>query len=99
MLRDLLLLSFGVPAPWSSVDINDHELTAGCLIISPVALVECGAFDYDGRAPPWQSGNVNRGPADCSPRCTARNTGYTDRRQGSTDTRLSLHFWEYPALE
>jgi hypothetical protein len=43
----------------SSVDINDHELTAGCLIISPAALMQSSPFDHDGRAPPWQSGNIN----------------------------------------
>jgi hypothetical protein len=97
--KPVVLLALGVPAPWSSVDINDHELTAGCLIISPAALMQSSPFDHDGRAPHWQGCNVNRRSADCSPRCTAGNTGDTNRRQGSADTRLSFRLQEYPAVK
>ncbi|MGD8530153.1 MAG: hypothetical protein PVG97_04170 [Syntrophobacterales bacterium] len=83
----------------SSIDVHNHVLVAVGLIIRPAALMQRSPFDNDGGAAPWQCGHVNRCSADCPPRCTARDTGYTDRRQGSADTRLGFRLWEYPAVE
>ena len=74
----------------ASIDINNHVLAAGGLVVGPSALVQCGSIDVDLRAALRQGGDVYGRSADGTPRRAAGDTGHATRCRRPADPCLGF---------
>jgi len=82
----------------ASIDIHNHVLAAGGLVIGPSALVQRGSVNVDLRAALRQGGDVYGRSADRAPRRAAGDTGHATRCRGPADPCLGFGD-DNPAVE